>query len=383
MKVHQFHVDPACPRDVDDDRHVAVAAGADLLLVFGTPQALESHGWFDALRADFAGARIAGCSTAGNISRRGVTDDTVTVTAVKFDSGRPRIACVPFEAGAGSHAAGLALARALDFPGLGDAIVFGQGVGVNGSALIAGMREGLAPGVRISGGLAGDCGAFRRTLVMTDNGPSDRHMVAIGFDDAHLRVGLGSFGGWHPFGPERQVTHADGNVLHALDDTPALEIYKRYLGDYARDLPASGLLFPFSMRGADRGDKGLIRTILGIDESRGSLILAGDVEPGGYLQLMHASPDDLVDGAESAAERATASHAAAGDRLALLVSCVGRRLVLGDRAEEEVEAVSGVLGPDAICTGFYSNGEIGPSAAGDGSCLHNQTMTLGCWQELA
>lgn len=382
MKVHQFHIDPASPDVVDDERGAAVVEGADLLLVFGTPQVIETAGWFDALRADFPDARIAGCSTAGNISRRGVTDETVTVTGVKLDSGRPRVACVPFDAGTGSQAAGKALARALASPGIGDVIVFAQGVGVNGSALIAGMREALAPGVRISGGLAGDCGAFRRTLVMTDDGPSDRHLVAIGFDDARLRVGLGSFGGWHAFGPERRVTRADGNVLHALDDTPALEIYKRYLGDYARDLPASGLLFPFSMRGADHGDSGLIRTILGIDESRGSLILAGDVEPGGYLQLMHAGPDDLVDGAESAAERASMSPEARGDRLALLVSCVGRRLVLGDRAEEEVEAVSGVLGPDVICTGFYSNGEIGPTVAGDGSCLHNQTMTLGCWQEL-
>lgn len=216
---------------------------------------------------------------------------------------------------------------------------------------------------------------------MNDRGLSNTDIVGIGFCDAHLEINRASFGGWRPFGPVRRVTGCAGNVLHTLDEQPALELYKRYLGEYVRDLPAAGLLFPFSMQDAERGELGLIRTILGVDPESGSLTLAGDVVPGGYLQLMHASPDALIGGAETAAEAALPSRAVPGDRLALLVSCVGRRLVLGDRVEEEVEAVADVLGPDTVLANFYSSGEIGPSAQGDGCRLHNQTMTLACWTE--
>ncbi len=205
-----------------------------------------------------------------------------------------------------------------------------------------------------------------------------RQIVAIGFSGAQLRVGNGSFHGWKPFGPVRKVTRSAGNVLYELDGQPALDIYKRYLGEHARDLPASGLLFPFEMLGEDRGALGLIRTILGVDESSGSLVLAGNIVEQGYLRLMHASTDSLVDGAMAAAEAAHEADpdAEAGESLVLLVSCVGRKLVMGARVDEEVEAVQAVFGPRACIAGFYSNGEISPMRDLLTCHLHNQTMTV-------
>jgi hypothetical protein len=65
-----------------------------------------------------------------------------------------------------------------------------------------------------------------------------------------------------------------------------------------------------------------------------------------------------------------------GVDLALLISCVGRKLVLRQRVEEEVEAVRDVVGRDAVMTGFYSYGEIAPFSASARCELHNQTMTI-------
>jgi hypothetical protein len=183
-------------------------------------------------------------------------------------------------------------------------------------------------------------------------------------------------GGWEAFGPARKVTRSDGNVLAELDGEPALDIYKRYLGDYAKDLPSSGLLFPFLMLDGNERRCGLIRTTLGIDEQRGTLTMAGEIDPGGYLRMMHASTDKLVDGAEAAAREALRVPPPAGESLAILVSCVGRKLVMGDRIDEEVEVVAGVLGAAAVLAGFYSYGEFGPVAAAPECLLHNQTMTV-------
>jgi len=205
--------------------------------------------------------------------------------------------------------------------------------------------------------------------------------VAVGLSSAGLNFAHGSFGGWEAFGPARKVTRCAGNILYELDGEPALDIYRRYLGEHAKDLPASGLLFPFSMLGEDHGALGLIRTILGIDVENGSLILAGEIIPDGYLRLMHASTDKLVNGAEAAAEAAAAMLRAPGECLAILVSCVGRKLVMGERVDEEVEAVGDVLGRNALLTGFYSYGEISPFAPGASCKLHNQTMTITCLSE--
>jgi hypothetical protein len=191
-----------------------------------------------------------------------------------------------------------------------------------------------------------------------------------------LSLGHGSFGGWSPFGPARKVTRCENNVLFELDGEPALGVYKRYLGEHAKDLPASGLLFPFAMLGSDHSEVGLIRTILAVNEVDGSLTLAGDIDPDGYLRLMHASTDALVEGAEAAAQAAKTMFEGDGHGLALLVSCVGRKLVMGGRVDEEVEAVGDVFGQGAVLAGFYSNGEISPFT-GEVACkLHNQTMTI-------
>lgn len=356
------------------------ALDPSLVLVFGAMPVMEEPAFASALREAFPGADLAGCSTAGEITGDGVADGTCTITAIRFDRTAVRIAEASTTTLAESAQAGAVLGAALSAPHpagpLAGVLLFGRGVDINGSALIDGLTDGIPARVPVSGGLAGDGGAFKRTLVLGPSGLSDRTAVAVGLYGDGLRFRHGSFGGWEPFGPARKVTRATGNILLELDGEPALNIYKRYLGDYAKDLPASGLLFPFELLNENHSAIGLIRTILGIDEAAGSLILAGTVEEGFYLRLMHASTDSLVDGAEQAAEACGQQDGGDGSAVALLVSCVGRKLVMGDRVDEEVEAVAERLPAGTVLTGFYSYGEISPMHGLADCKLHNQTMTV-------
>ena len=344
-----------------------------LVLAFGPAhwlKALEAH------RLPFAKAHWLGCTTAGEISSQGVSDDSCSVTAIRFDQAKVHAASTRLAGMEDSFAAGQRLAHALPQADLRCVMVLGQGVNINGSALIAGLTQGLAPGALVTGGLAGDDANFKQTSVLHDGGVDAEHVACVGLYGAQLQVTHGSFGGWLPFCPARKVTRCVSNVLFELDGEPALDVYKRYLGDHAKDLPASGLLFPFLMLGRDHSELGIIRTILAVDAEQGSLTLAGDIESEGYLRLMHAGTDALVEGAEVAATAANEVLADSSQSLALLVSCVGRKLVMGGRVEEEVEAVADVLGKAAVLTGFYSYGEISP-LSGEVACkLHNQTMTI-------
>jgi hypothetical protein len=351
-----------------------------LVLGFGPVRWLQA---LDVHRPQFGDAHWLGCTTAGEISGQGVSDDSCAITAVRFDHAQVQAASTRLGGMEDSFAAGQRLAHALPQTDLRCVVVLGQGVNINGSALIAGLTQVLSPGVLLTGGLAGDGANFKQTCVLHDGGVDSDHVACVGLYGDQLQVSHGSYGGWLPFGPARKVTRCASNVLFELDGQPALDVYKRYLGEHAKDLPASGLLFPFLMLGRDHSDMGLIRTILAVDDASGSLTLAGDIEPEGYLRLMHAGTDALVDGAEAAAEAACDTTANAVQSLALLVSCVGRKLVMGGRVEEEVEAVAMVLGNAAVLTGFYSYGEISP-LSGEVTCkLHNQTMTITRMSEVA
>lgn len=347
-----------------------------LVFVFGAPSCFVACGLPDKLAEAFPGAVQIGCTTAGEITTTGVADDTCVVTAVHFEHTLVREAVALLGEMEDSLAAGERLARQLDVAGLSAVMVFGQGVAINGSALVEGMAAVIGRQIPITGGLAGDGGAFKQTWTLSREGISDRNIVAVGFYGNRLEFGHGFFGGWAPFGPARKVSRCEGNVLYELDGEPALDIYKRYLGEYAEDLPASGLLFPFSMLGKDRAAVGLIRTILGTDEAKGSLILAGDIDADGYLKLMHASTDGLLNGSGEAAKAALRMKERSHKELSILISCVGRKLVLGGRVGEEVEAVADVFGRNTILAGFYSYGEISPFTPGGECKLHNQTMTI-------
>ena len=345
-----------------------------LALVFGPRAELGDAATWEELARMYPGARIIGCSTAGEIAGVRVFDDSLVATAIELEHGRVVVVAAPVGEAPDGAAIGAQLAARLPRDGLVHVLVLSEGLKINGSALVAGLTRDLTPGTGVTGGLSGDGARFERTSVCLDGPEPTQQVVAVGLYGERLHIGYGSRGGWDPFGPERRITRSAGNVLYELDGEPALDLYKRYLDQHAAGLPATGLLFPLAIRG-ETGEP-VVRTILAIDEVARSLTFAGDVPTGHRARLMKANLERLVEGASLAAQTALACTDAAPADLAILVSCVGRKLVLKQRIEEEVEGVRDVLGEHAVVMGFYSYGEISPFAQAAPCELHNQTMTI-------
>lgn len=358
----------------------ALGATADLVVLFGARHWLNDAGAVAAVRRAYPKAMLIGCSTAGEIRDTEVSDDSLVVTAVDFEHTVLRGAMIEIDGAADSFAAGKRLAAALPHAGLTHVFVLSAGLNVNGSELVTGLTQHLPAGITATGGLAGDADRFQETTVLFNETASAHAAVVVGFYGERLQVGYGSLGGWDSFGPERLVTRAEANVLYELDGHSALDLYKQYLGEHAAGLPATGLLFPLSIR-TPKGETAVVRTILGIDEQQQTMTFAGDIPTGSYARLMKANFDRLIDGAVGAARTSYAAIGKTRAELAILISCVGRKMVLKQRTEEEVEGVRDILGPDAALTGFYSYGEISPFTPQAKCELHNQTMTITTFSE--
>lgn len=351
-----------------------------LVLYFGTREALAGPARFIELKSMFPGVPVVGCSTGGHIHNDDVTDATMTAFAVSFASSSVRIASSRVDQGLSSRAAGLALGERLARPDLAGIFVLSDGLSVNGSELVAGLREATGGTVPLTGGLAGDGAAFGETVVGADTPPMPKMLAAIGFYGKALSFRSGSAGGWDVFGPRRRITRSTGNVLFELDGQPALDLYERYLGpEEIEALPGSALLFPLRIFDPERPEGDLVRTVLAVDRQARSMTFAGDMPEGHVAQLMRGTMDGLTAGAADAARQARTE----GDGLALLVSCIGRRLLMGQRINDELDAVAAELGPRVVRAGFYSYGELCPHAASGMSELHNQTMTITMISEAA
>jgi len=354
-------------------------AKADLVFFFGTRQALACGARYRELRAMFPSAHILGCSTGGQIHNDDVTDDEITAAAIGFDATNLRIACEPALAAESSRTCGGTIGRVLAAPDLVGIFVLSDGLNVNGSELVAGITGAVGEQVAVTGGLAGDGADFRETLVGANCVPRKQTVAAVGFYGSAIRIGHGSAGGWDEFGPRRQITRSRGNVLFEFDGQPALDLYELYLGDEeARGLPGSGLLFPLRIFDPERPDHDIVRTILAVDHEARSMTFAGDVPEGWTAQLMRGNFDRLAAGAAAAARQAADGIGPnrTGDQLAILVSCIGRRLLMGQHTADELEAASGEFGPHIPQLGFYSYGEISPHRLSGVCELHNQTMTV-------
>lgn len=349
----------------------------DLVLYFGSRDMLADGARYQELRANFPKACLMGCTTGGQIHGDEL-DDELSAIALRFDATKIKAASVEINDASDSRRGGEEIGRKLAAADLAGVFVLSDGLNVNGSELVAGINTQIGD-VSITGGLAGDGARFVETLVGIDNPPRKRMIAAVGFYGKAIKIGHGSAGGWDVFGPKRGITRAKGNVLLELDGSPALDLYSKYLGeDEVKGLPGSALLFPLQINDPNHPGHQIVRTVLAVDRNAKSMTFAGDMPEGWVAQLMKGSFSRLAEGAGDAAEQARDGLEDCRDNngVAILVSCIGRRLLMGQRALDEVEAAGAVLGSKLHRLGFYSYGEISPHAV-SGICeLHNQTMTV-------
>lgn len=347
---------------------------AQLVLAFGERTILEKFKHYESLRSLYPNSDIVFCSTSGQISNDTIVNEKVISTALQFQKTKIKALEVDIQLENNIEDLGKKIKSEIFVKDLKSILILSEGSFVNGTELINELIKQTNGDIPIFGGLAGDAFNFEKTIVGLNSEPSQGKIVAVGFYGENIHFGFGCEGGWTDFGPEREVTLSDKNVLYKIGDRYALDLYKEYLGKYADELPGSSLYFPLSMK-ENKENEAIVRTILAIDEENKSMTFAGNIPQGSYVRLMKANFDKLIDASYEAANSSLINDNE-NPQLALMVSCVGRKIVLGNRIEEEIEVVKDVFGNNTVLAGFYSYGEISPTLQNVACELHNQTMTI-------
>lgn len=354
---------------------------ANLVLVFGSVKRFSEAKLQSTLKARYPTAQIIGCSTSGEITASGVYDDSLQITAILWEKAIQRVTHTKMTGMQNSFETAVTLAKQLKSDSLKAVLVYSDGLNVNGSELLEGFKSELGE-TPIMGGMAGDGFNFNKTLQLFNDTSSDGLVIAVGLYGNSLIAATGVGRGWKPYGPPRKVTKSNKNVVLELDGKPALPLYNMYIGAHsAKELPGSGLKFPFAVIEEGKRDIEKIRTLLAIDPKTNSLTFAGNVDEGETVRLCQSTHDRLVEGAGDAAHLVTNHTNINQTGLAICVSCVGRKGIMADLVADEVKLVQQILGNQTAITGFYSYGEFAPRPDTNDSVLHNQTMTIGYLSE--
>lgn len=365
---------------VNGKDEIANPLNANLILGFGGKSLVADGELNNLLTEKYPSAAMLLCSTAGEIAHNSVYDESAVITVISFENTTLKTASLNLDGFKDSFELGKSLIQQFDTNGLTSILILSDGLLVNGSQLVGGMEAGNLGKVLITGGLAGDGIQFDNTLVGLNGIPKIGTVAAVGFYGEHIDVRSSSVSGWDVFGPERVVTRANGTELYEIDNSSAVDLYKIYLGPYIDDKTNSTLLFPLAVKLPGRPNY-IARSILSVSHEKNCMIFSGDIPEGSTVRFMKANFEKLIDAADQAAKEISGDDSTYSPELAILISCVGRRIILGKQVEEEVGVVSDYFTDKTAIVGFYSYGEISPQLNVGPCQLHNQTMTITTFNE--
>lgn len=380
MKVAQIVLDSSLEIQKIKTSNSFDAAKANLVIGFGEREILEKRLPYEKLKNEYPNANVVLCSTSGQIANNRIIKENIVATAIEFEKTVVKIAKYNLLQEKSLAALGSLLKKEIVTDDLTAILLLSEGTHVNGTELVNELAQITDSKIPIFGGIAGDARNFQKTIVGVNEDAKEGEIAIVGFYGEHLKFGFGCEGGWTDFGPEREVTESNKNVVYKIGDHLALDLYKEYLGQYADDLPGSALYFPLSMKENEMASP-VVRTILSINEEDKSMTFAGNIPEGATVKLMKGNFDKLIDASYNAANNAV-KDATSPPQLVFAVSCVGRNIVLDNRIEEEIEIIKDINGQDSCLFGFYSYGEISPVVKHKPCELHNQTISIAALFEL-
>jgi len=336
---------------------------ADLALVMASSVFDQTH-MLEGIAGVLGDTPVVGCTSAGAITENGVQEGAVSILALKSDTAK----FIPIRVtgiGADMRAAVKKFGEEVKAAG-GDslkmALMFSDALAGNGTDLVRGILEVLGSDFRLGGGAAGDDLNFKKTYQYF--GKEALNDAVVGFAIAgDINIAVGADHGWQPIGNAHIATKAQGQKLIELDGKPAFSIYEDYFGERASDfkkaLSLAAVSYPLGMKSKGSGDQIMVRAPLVVGED-GSIVCGAEVLEGSEIYLMIGTLAGVLASAEATAKKIVGMPPSDQRRVVFVSDCVARKILLGERGQEEIALLKSIGGPGAVIFGFYSYGQISP-----------------------
>ncbi len=324
------------------------------------------------LREKFPNAEIVIFSTSGHFISSKIHDNEPVVSALELETSSFEVKNYTNADYETNLAMGNAIGNDVRNSVKGVCIISDGGM-VNGTRLIHGINSKINCEVPIFGGMAGDSTRFKKTLVGLNSDPKSGEVVAITFYGDSLEIKSNCDSGWNSLGLEFKITSSVENKLFELNHKNAYDVLYEFLApDNQEDFAKTTLYYPFLL--VEDGIGNVIRTPILVDHENKSLTYAGDMPEGAIVKLMKSGTMQLLDSTVDVAKYCVSENQKPSFIFA--TSCVGRRVVLDDMANEEFTELQSVFGTESHYFGFYSYGEFSRTGVEENCKLHNQTLAV-------
>jgi len=312
----------------------------------------------DKLVEEFPRAILIGASTAGEISNAHMYENSTVISISLFEKTKLQSSYVQKI----TNKTGQKVSQQITQKYTKAAIILSEGLqGEDYEGFMKGIKE-HNPHLIVSGGLAGDNFKLKKTFVFLQNKIYIKGAIGVSFSAKNLQATNSYNLNWIPIGKKFTITSSDANIVHTIDDEPAVDIFKRYLGSQifennAVALPDFQLLFK-------EGSTTVSRTPLAVQDN--SLVFAAPLKEGQVVQFGFSNASAVISGAQSINTQLTQTPAQA----IYIFSCIARKTLLGKVLEHEFQAFD-TIAPTA---GFFTYGEFYSTNANN--ALLNCTTTI-------
>jgi hypothetical protein len=321
----------------------------------------------------FPNIEIIGCTTDGEISSiKGFSEDSIIFMAFFSD-------IAEIHAGVGKdsslygmkvgiEAASSAVSKLTQYKGEERfAIVLTDPLNAGVSDIDKGIEEVLGQNFPLIGAASSAYSKKKTTYQFYNNEVLTDSLVILLFA-GNVTFSCGIQGGHSPMSGKEEVTLVSKNVLYRIGDQPALDYFRRYIGD------SYGLFMNYCLAVFEKGRNSFyVRSAPFIDEEKGSVTLNGVVPEGALVQIGTADKNTCVQSCENSLRMALDNYPGANPAAALVFSCAGRKMMMGTQVVREAELVQKYINGIPFC-GFYAYGEIGPLEKGQKSLFHGTTF---------
>lgn len=319
----------------------------------------------------FPDIELIGGTTDGELtSLHGFTEDALSLTLFYSDT-------IEIKAGIGTNLAEapkICAAKALQeaqsklskSPTL--CLTFPEGLVSQKDIAMDELQRQLGKQVPVFGGATAKQIEYGETFQFYQTGIYKNSLPVLLFG-GNIQFSHGIASGWKPIGKKGKITKVSDNEILEIDNQPALDFYRFYLGPLASETPE----FPLAIF-EEGNEQFYVRTVQKINEQKRSLLFSGAMPEGSCIQITEASREQLLEGAKESIIQAIDNFTGATPEVALVFSCAARKSILGTKTKEEFQLIQPCAENRFPIFGFYTYGEISPITATAPTRYHNGTF---------